>query len=231
MAVADATLTAPTPTEAAAALAAAAALVPPVLLGTEAPAPTADQAAADAAAAAAKAEADAKAATDAAAAAAAKTAADAKAAEGAPEKYEFTAPEGKVHDSNLLAAFEAGARDANLPQDAAQKLLDKMSPLMAERQAEQVTALRKEWFDATTADKEFGGEKLEANLAIAKKGLDFVADPELNKMLVSTGLGNHPTFIRAFLKIGKALSEDTIVVGSAPTSTAKATAVLYDKST
>jgi hypothetical protein len=206
----------------------AAAEVPAVLLGTEAPAPTADQAAA-AAAATAKAATDAQAATDATATAAAKVAADALAALGAPEKYEFKAPEGTAYDSTLLSAFEAGAKDANLPQLAAQKLLDSMAPKIAERQIEQVTAIRKEWLDASQADKEFGGDNLQVNLGTAKKALDTFGSPELNKLLVSTGLGNHPEMIRLLYKAGKALSEDTFVAGTAPASKASATAVLYDK--
>ncbi len=230
MAVPEATVTAPIPTEAVAPPAAAAA-VPVVLLGTETPAVTADTAATPEAIAA-KAATDAQAATDAKAVTDAKAAADAKAALGAPEKYEFKAPEGKAYDSNLIAAFEAGAREANLPQDAAQKLLDQMSPKLQERQAEQVTAIRKEWFDASSSDKEFGGDNLAVNLGIAKKALDTFGSPELNKLLVSTGLGNHPEMIRLMFKAGKALSEDTFVAGSAPSrSTVSAASVLYDKTT
>jgi hypothetical protein len=215
----------------------------PVLLGTEAPAPTADQAAATAAAAAAAATAAAATATETQAAAEAKTvadkaaadaktAADAKAALGAPDKYEFKAPEGQTYDSNLLTAFEVGAKEANLTQDAAQKLLDSMSPKIAEAQVERATAIRKEWFDASKADAEFGGDKLEANLAVAKKGLDAFGSPELNKLLVSTGLGNHPEVIRMMFKAGQAISEDKVVVGSAPSRTqATAASILYDKTT
>ena len=220
----EATVAAPIQTEAAAPPVA----VAPVLLGTEAPAVTADQQAATDALAA-KAATDAQAATDATAAAAAKVAADALAAAGAPEKYEFKAPEGKEYDSNLLAAFEAGAKEANLPQDAAQKLLDQMSPKLAERQAEQIVAVRQGWFDASKSDKEFGGDKLEVNLGIAKKALDTFGSPELNKLLVSTGLGNHPELIRMMFKAGKALSEDTVVTGTAPTrGNADRASVLYD---
>jgi hypothetical protein len=208
----------------------AAAVVPPVLLGTEAPAATeTPQQLADAAAAKlisdAKAVTDAKTATD---AAEAKVAADALAAKGAPDKYEFKAPEGTAYDPNLLSAFEAGAKDANLPQLAAQKLLDQMAPKLAERQGEQVLAIRKEWFDASSADKEFGGDALQANLGTAKKALDTFGSPELNKLLVSTGLGNHPEMIRLLYKAGKALSEDTFVAGTAPTSKVSAASVLYD---
>ena len=143
---------------------------------------------------------------------------DAKPAEGAPEKYEFTAPEGKEYDSNLLTAFEAAAKDSNLTQETAQKLLDKMAPAIAERQTEQVAAIRKDWFEASKSDKEFGGEKLEQNLGVAKKALDTFGSPELNQLLVSTGLGNHPEVIRMMYRAGKAIGEDTFVSGGGSTT-------------
>jgi hypothetical protein len=201
-------------------------------LGETTPAVTADPAATPEAIAA-KAATDAQAATEAKATADAKVAADALAAAGAPEKYEFKPAEGKAaYDSNLIAAFEAGARNANMPQLAAQKLLDSMSPVLAERQSEQVTAIRKEWFDASSADKEFGGANLVPNLAVAKKALDTFGSPELSKLLVSTGLGSHPEMIRLMFRAGKALSEDTFVAGTGPAAgQVKASAVLYDKTT
>jgi hypothetical protein len=149
--------------------------------------------------------------------------------EGAPETYAFVAPEGKTYDANILSAFEASAKEANLTQDAAQKLLDSMAPKIAERQTEQVLAINKEWLDSSKTDKEFGGDALDANLGIAKKALDKFGSPELSKLLGTTGLGNHPEVIRAFVKIGKTLSEDTFVSGLAPAArTASASAVLYD---
>ena len=150
--------------------------------------------------------------------------------EGAPEKYEFKAPEGKAYDSNILTAFEASAREANLTQDAAQKLLDSLSPKIAERQTEQVKAINQEWLNASTSDKEFGGDALNENLGVAKKALDTFGSPELSKLLGSTGLGNHPEVIRAFYRIGKAISEDKFVTGAAPAGRSTTAAqVLYDK--
>lgn len=157
---------------------------------------------------------------------------EAKPAEGAPEKYTFTAPEGTEYDASILTAFEAGAREANLSQAAAQKLLDTMSPQIAARQAEQVAAVRQGWFDASKADKEFGGAALEQNLGIAKKALDNFGSPELNQLLTATGLGNHPEVIRFMFKAGKSISEDKMVTGAAPTrGRANAANVLYDKTT
>jgi hypothetical protein len=149
--------------------------------------------------------------------------------EGAPEAYAFVAPEGKVYDPNILSAFEASAKEANLTQDAAQKLLDTMSPKIAERQTEQILAINKGWLDSSTSDKEFGGDALDANLGIAKKALDKFGSPELSKLLGTTGLGNHPEVIRAFFRIGKTISEDTFVSGAAPAArSTNAASVLYD---
>jgi hypothetical protein len=153
----------------------------------------------------------------------------AKPAEGAPEKYEFKAPEGQQYDSGILSAFEVAAKDSNLSQEAAQKLLDTMSPKIAERQVEQVMALRRDWAEASKTDKEFGGANLEVNLATAKKAYDTFASPELKGLLDSTGLGNHPEVIRMLFKVGKSLSEDSFVAGAAATRQANRLDILYDK--
>lgn len=133
--------------------------------------------------------------------------------EGAPESYEFKAPDGVSFDEGVIGAFSEVAKDLNLPQDQAQKVLDKMAPVIAARQLEQLEAARVEWADAAKADKEFGGEKLTENLGTAKKALDAFATPELRVLLDQSGLGNHPEVIRMFYRAGKAISEDRFVSG------------------
>jgi len=151
--------------------------------------------------------------------------------EGAPETYEFTAPEGKEYDSAVLEPFSAAAKEANLTQDAAQKLLDKMAPALAERQQSQVKAVQDGWLEAAKTDKEFGGEKLPENLATAKKAMDSFASPELKTLLNTTGLGNNPEVIRLFVKVGQSLSEDGFVRGSVSPQNTKTTAeILYPTS-
>ena len=140
---------------------------------------------------------------------------EAKAPEGAPEKYEFAAPEGQQFDDTVIGAFSEVAKELNLPQDAAQKVLDKMAPVIQARQAEQIQAVRVEWAETAKVDKEFGGEHLAANLAVAKKGLDAFASPEMRKLLDDSGFGNHPEVIRTFFRAGKAISEDGFVGGRA----------------
>lgn len=143
---------------------------------------------------------------------------------GAPEQYEFKAPEGMSFDAAVIGAFSEVAKELNLPQDAAQKVLDKMAPVMAARQAEQLQVARGEWANLSKADKEFGGDKLEENLALVKKARDQFASPELRAMLDETGLGNHPEVVRFFYRAGKAISGDSFVGGRAPNAGGKSLA-------
>ena len=136
--------------------------------------------------------------------------------EGAPEKYEWAAPEGVTLDESILGSLSEVAKELNLPQAAAQKLVDKIAPVMAQRQVEQFEALRTEWRQASSSDQEFGGAKLTENMAVAKKALDAFGTREFRQLLEQTGMGNHPELIRTFYRAGKAISEDGMVSGSAP---------------
>lgn len=132
--------------------------------------------------------------------------------QGAPDKYEFSAPEGVQLDDKVIGQLSEVARELNMPQEAAQKLLDKMGPAIQAQQLDAVSKAAEAWAESAKTDKEFGGEKLTENLAIAKKALDQFGSPELNALL-KDGLGNHPEIIRAFYRVGKAVSEDNFVPG------------------
>ena len=133
--------------------------------------------------------------------------------QGAPEKYEFATPEGMQFDDAVVGAFGEVAKDLNLSQEAAQKILDKVGPVMAAQQNEALQAASTEWAEASKTDKEFGGDKLNENLAVAKKAMDQFASPELRTLLNESALGNNPEVIRMFYRVGKAISEDGFVVG------------------
>lgn len=148
---------------------------------------------------------------------------------GAPEKYEFKAPEGQSFDDAVIAQFSEVAKELDLPQDAAQKILDKVGPTILARQTEAIEAAKTQWADTTKADKEIGGEKLDENLAAAKKALDKFGTPELRALLNQSGLGNHPELIRVFVRAGKAISEDRFVSASVggPAANRSHAAALY----
>ncbi|EQA6778039.1 TPA: peptidase [Enterobacter hormaechei] len=136
--------------------------------------------------------------------------------EGAPEKYEFTAGEGVELDSEALKDFEPVARDLNLTNEQAQKLVDAYPKILAGVQQRQAEAWQKQtegWAETVKADKEIGGDKLTANLSAAQRALDQFGGPALKEYLDATGLGNHPELVKTFVKIGKAMSEDGMVTG------------------
>lgn len=137
--------------------------------------------------------------------------------EGAPEKYEFKAGEGVELDAEALKDFEPVARDLNLTNEQAQKLVDAYPKILAgvqQRQADAWQATTEQWAADVKADKEIGGDRLTENLSAAQRALDQFGTPELKEYLNTTGLGNHPDLVKTFVKIGKAMSEDGMVDGS-----------------
>lgn len=137
--------------------------------------------------------------------------------DGAPEKYEFKAGEGVELDTAALEQFEPIARELNLTNEQAQKMVDlygtKIMPMVQQQQAEAWQKTTEQWAADVKADKEIGGDKLTANLSAAQRALEQFGDPELKEYLDSTGLGNHPALVKAFIKVGKAMSEDKVVTG------------------
>ena len=137
--------------------------------------------------------------------------------EGAPDKYEFNAKVADAPDEldpEVLTAFGEVAKELNLPQEAAQKVLDKVAPVMQERQAKAAEQVRLDWANESQSDKEFGGESLNDNLTVAKQSLDAFGTDALKSLLQDTGLGNHPEIIRFMYRAGKAISEDSYVGNS-----------------
>lgn len=138
--------------------------------------------------------------------------------EGAPEKYEFKPAEGQELDTAALEQFEPIARELNLTNEQAQKMVDlygtKIMPMVQKQQAEAWQKTTEQWAADVKADKEIGGDKLTANLSAAQRALDQFGTPELKEYLNATGLGNHPDLVKTFVKIGKAMSEDGMVDGS-----------------
>lgn len=139
---------------------------------------------------------------------------------GAPDTYEdFTVPEGMELDAEMVEKFTPIAKELGLTQEGAQKLVDLFNEKVADfgsSQAQNWERVQTEWQTAAKADKEYGGQAFKENVGYAHKALEQFGTPELREALDLTGVGNHPEFIRAFVKIGKAISEDKIRTGSNP---------------
>lgn len=130
-----------------------------------------------------------------------------------PESYDLQMPDGIELDKASADEFTTIAKELKLDQATAQKLAD-VAAKQAQRQVEAHTRLVESWVESVKADKDIGGDKLEENLGIARKALDTFGTPELRDVLNASGLGNHPEVIKAFVKAGKAISEDKFVSGA-----------------
>lgn len=154
--------------------------------------------------------------------------------QGAPEQYaDFVAAEGVSFDTDTMTAFKDFAKSKNLSQEDAQKLIDigtKNAQAQQQAFAAQIEQAQAQWAEASRIDKEFGGDKLTESMAVAKKALDTFGTPELKTMLTESGLGNHPEVIRAFYRMGKAVSEDRLVTGTTRPAADSTGQRLYAKS-
>ena len=150
------------------------------------------------------------------AAAATKKEADAAKPTGAPEAYtDFTLPEGMDMDVGTLDAYKGLAKELNIPQEAAQKLIDLQTTLVAKQAdayQQAVVAQGQKWAAEVKNDPELGGENYDKSVASAIKVIQSFGDPALTELLNDSGLGNHPALFKFCHRISAAISEDKFVM-------------------
>lgn len=126
-----------------------------------------------------------------------------------PDKYDFKLPEGITADEALMKEFRTAAHASGLQPRQAQGLLDWFNKNQGERMAsytktmeEGVGKLKGEW-----------GGKFDEKLSVASRAVKELGGDELISLLEETGLGNHPTLVKFFAKLGESTMEDKIIVG------------------
>lgn len=144
------------------------------------------------------------------------------ASKAVPEEYaDFTVPEGMALDADLLAEFKPLAKELNLPQGQAQKIVD-LGSKMVQKTMEKIITEHEErtakWLEDAKADPEIGEDvskwdpKDPSTVAnsVALRAFNSIASKNegLKKMVEETGIGNHPDFIRVFYRIGQNMRED-----------------------
>lgn len=140
--------------------------------------------------------------------------------EGAPEAYEdFKAPEGLKYDGQVMDAFKEVAKETNLSQTQAQHLLDKVAPVLAQRQMAQIAEVSKQWAKRSQADKELSADWNRSMADIARvrdrfaKNEDGSVDPDIQEFM-STPIGNHPGLLKLLARAGRAIGEGSFPRGS-----------------
>ena len=139
--------------------------------------------------------------------------------QGAPESYtDFKLPEGFSADAKLIDSFKAAAKDMNLSQENAQKLVTlqaEYAKTTAETLVSQAEQQRTTQIEAwKTETKTALGAEWKKELGFASKALDAFWPPEARALLAKSGFGDHPQFVPGLVKLGKALSETNPGVGN-----------------
>ena len=144
---------------------------------------------------------------------------------GAPEKYDaFTVPEGFTIAQSAVDEFGTLAKELNLTQEGAQKLVDyqvKFQQAQYDKLDAQVKKQSEDW--AADTLKTYKKEEL----ADARRGFKS-APKEVQEMLAASGFDNHKAFVDFFMKVGRSLKEDKFETGKGKGGQAKTAAnVIY----
>lgn len=130
-----------------------------------------------------------------------------------PGEYKFKLPEGEKVDQVRLAEVSGVFKQLKLTQEQAQGLMDYNLKLSKEGQDANLKAFedsRNAWMEETR--KELGAEA-QTRMAFAAKARDAFGSKELIQLLVDSGLEKNIHVIKYFERVGKAISEDSLVEG------------------
>lgn len=153
------------------------------------------------------------------------------AAEKPIEYEEFKLPEGHEVDGDLMSEFQELAKEAKLPQEQAQKLLDTYTKAI-QKVADSTWNVWKEtnekWAKTVKDDAEIGGAKFDTMTSTVDKAIKGIFNAAEEKSfkegLIATGAGNHPEIIRGLFRLASQVTEGGHVSGrpsSAPKSAAQ----------
>lgn len=140
----------------------------------------------------------------------------------APDAYaDFITPEGVNIDKAVAESVKKVAKEFDLSQADAQKLINEVGPLVVKGEAARLAAFATQradkWRADALADPEIGGtpEVAGANLATAMKTFEAFGTPALKDVLNKTGFGDNPEILRWAFRVGKQIGPDgKFVAGS-----------------
>lgn len=160
----------------------------------------------------------------------------APAAAAAAKPIELKLPDKSLLGQTRVDKIAAYAKEQGLSQEQAQALVNRESEAVSEYQVGIQDAHKQggpEWTkrvdayeSAIVADKEIGGDAAKESAELAKRVINRFATDGLKTQLDATGFGSHPELVRLFVRIGKTMGEDSLVVpgktGAAPKDPARA---------
>ena len=137
---------------------------------------------------------------------------------------DFTLPDTIDMNTANLESASAVFKDMGLTQDQAQKLVDLEAANVqasAQAQVDAFNSMVDEWATASKNDSEFGGDKFEESIATAKAAITKFGTPELQELMNTHGVGNHPEVVRFMVRVGNLTKEDNPGKDGAPAANAE----------
>lgn len=151
-----------------------------------------------------------------------------------PAKYDLKLPEGSPVSAARIEGIASYAKEQGLSNEQAQALLEREHEAVSsyvQSQHETLNQKRDSWVNALKADSEIGKEAFQQSVELAKRVVDRYGTDAFKQELNVTGLGNYPELVRIFTRIGKAMSDDQLVVPGAQSSGKRdAAEILYGNS-
>lgn len=148
-----------------------------------------------------------------------------------PAEYDLKLPEGAFLKDEQVAQVASFAKEQGLTQAQAQAFLERENATQGawkESQAAEVRQTVDGWYKATESDAEVGGQAFKESVLAAHRAIERFGTPALKQAFEESGLGNHPELVRIFSRIGKAMSDDKLVLsGSQPSQPRAPEDVLY----
>ena len=148
---------------------------------------------------------------------------------GAPESYDYSKiqlPEDMTLDEEMVAKFNPIAKELNLSNESANRLMSlaveltgKNAARFSEAAAQLQIAEKNSYLELLDKDQElnsYSTEEYDQYLSVAKLGVDKVATNGFKQILKDKGLANHPEFIKTFHAIGKLCKEDSPAGNNTP---------------
>ena len=136
--------------------------------------------------------------------------------EGAPEAYkDFDLPKELQFHQPSVEKFKAVAKELNLTQEQAQKLMGLQAEAVLGQLQDAGKALESQstkWAEEIRADSEFGGDKLEASAMLANRAL-ATWDPngEVVQLLAQAKMDNHPAIFKLLVRAASTVDEDKLI--------------------
>nr|WP_321500198.1 hypothetical protein [uncultured Dethiosulfovibrio sp.] len=145
--------------------------------------------------------------------------------EGAPEAYEpFKVPEGVSYDDEAAKEFGDLAKELNLTQEQAQKLVDVYGDKQKAQQEQMMNHL-KQMKESWVGDvKKAWGDNFDKQAALAVKGAELGDEAFVDLMngrdknLPGVVLADHPAIAGYLAKVGEMVSESAMAEGSSSRS-------------